>query len=149
MHGIKGKPAEDAGRSLWRSAGYARRAQIGSEMAEGGELESNVLRRHRCIPAIMRVTNKGECKLDRLSSSEAKKRHGQTDALMARLPAADKRVRFVPTVDKLCAGPECVTYVGKQFIYRDAHHLRRNIGQNVRETIEEQKIGLSTAIQGS
>lgn len=109
------------GRDVYVLGDFPRWPSDGSIACAVGSL-SNLPRREKCSKANMAIA-----RADYLA------RHGASNAALMKA-VRDGSGHYLSPADALCEGTSCRSWINGEFIYRDAHHIRRNLS---RETLEE------------
>lgn len=85
--------------------------------------------------SLSKLPRRAQCSEEQMAISRQDyvARHGAAnEALMA--AARTQSARYLSPADNLCEGSVCRTWVAGEFIYRDVHHIRRNLAP---ETLKE------------
>ena len=132
IHGPDGETSEDIGISLMEResarvisevSGPSRRVLLFSEIPRN---EKNAL---PCVRQAISGLMRRPCDYDPslIEYSEVRRILGPANEVLARLASVMPRVATIQTAEALCGETVCERFVNGEFIYRDTHHLRRNL----------------------
>jgi peptidoglycan/LPS O-acetylase OafA/YrhL len=81
-----------------------------------------------------------------VSSAQFHDRQGKIYAELSKIAAGRDDVRMVVPGEHLCTGEWCQTYLGGEFLYRDASHIRRNLSDQTKRDYAD-LIGLTAVLR--